>query len=182
MRRQTRLNQRHRTSRTFVWHTGDDVVVAYYSLAAHLIGCAVLPRGLAHGAPAQIPAVLLARLALDKTLHGRGFGGVLLADALRKAVGAGLRVGVRFVVVDAIDDHAAGFYRAHGFKSIPVDPHRLVRKASSIAADLDTAQVKAKNRRCHGDLTASARYLTAGPEGSVCQSGSSAHSSSKSSA
>jgi hypothetical protein len=28
---------------------------------------------------------------------------------------------------------------AHGFKSIPVDPHRLVRKASSIAADLDTA-------------------------------------------
>jgi len=104
-----------------------------------LIDRAVLPRGLAHGAPTQIPAVLLARLALDKTLHGRGLGGVLLADALRKAVDAGLRVGVRFVVVNAIDDSATGFYRAHGFKPIPDDPHRLVRKARSIAADLDIA-------------------------------------------
>jgi GNAT superfamily N-acetyltransferase len=139
LRNSARHTERYRTSRTFVWHTGDDVVVAYYSLAAHLIGRAVLPRGLAHGAPEQIPAVLLARLALDKTLHGRGLGGVLLADALRKAVEAGLRVGVRFVVVDAIDDQAAGFFGAHGFKPIPNDPHRLVRKASSIAADLDMA-------------------------------------------
>lgn len=128
--------ERHRTSRTFVWHTGDNLVVAYYSLAAHLIERTVLPRGLAHGAPTQIPAVLLARLALDKTLHGQGLGGVLLADALGRAVDAGLRIGVRFVVVDAIDDQAAGFYRAHGFKPVPHDPYRLVRKASSIAADL----------------------------------------------
>jgi hypothetical protein len=54
-------------------------------------------------------------------------------------VEARLRVGVRFVVVDAIDDHAAGFYRAHGFKPVSDDPHRLVRKASSIAADLELA-------------------------------------------
>ena len=136
LRDSARHAERHRTCRTFVWHTGDNAVVAYFSLAAHLIERAVLPRGLAHGAPTQIPAVLLARLALDKTLHGQGLGGVLLADALGRAVEAGLRIGVRFILVDAIDDQAAGFYRAHGFTPVPGDPHRLVRKASSIAADL----------------------------------------------
>jgi GNAT superfamily N-acetyltransferase len=126
----------HRTCRTFVWHIGDGLVVAYFSLAAHLIERDVLPKSLGHGAPAQIPAVLLARLALDKTLHGRGLGGVLLVDALSRAVAAGTQIGVRFVVVDAIDPAAASFYQAHGFRPVPMDPHRLVRKVSSIAADL----------------------------------------------
>jgi GNAT superfamily N-acetyltransferase len=126
----------HRTSRTFVWHTGDDVVVAYYSLAAHLIERDVLPRRLAHGAPVQIPAALLARLALDHTLHGQGLGGELLATALRRAVTASLAIGVRFVVVDAVDAAAADFYAAHGFRAVPGDPHRLVRKVSDIVADL----------------------------------------------
>lgn len=139
LRDSARHAERHRTCRTFVWHSGDGVVVAYFSLAAHLIERAILPRGLAHGAPTQIPAVLLARLALDKTLHGRGLGGVLLADALTRAVEAGLRIGVRFVVVDAIDDQAGRFYRAHGFKPVPSDSSRFVRKVSAIDADLAEA-------------------------------------------
>jgi len=139
LRDSARHAEAHRTSRTFVWHEGDGVLVAYFSLAAHLIERETLSKKLSHGAPAQIPAVLLARLALDKTLHGRGLGGVLLADALAYAVTAGRHVGVRFVVVDvidAIDDQAAAFYQAHGFTSVPGDAQRLVRKLSSIAADL----------------------------------------------
>ncbi len=126
----------HRTCRSFVWHTGDSVVVAYFSLAAHLIERDMPSRSLGHEAPSQMPAVLLARLALDRTLHGHRLGGALLADALARAVAAGRNVGVRFVVADAIDDHAAAFYRAHGFTPVPDDRQRLVRKASAIAADL----------------------------------------------
>ncbi|HEX5497343.1 MAG TPA: N-acetyltransferase [Mycobacteriales bacterium] len=126
----------HRTCRTYVWHAGDNVVVAYFSLAAHLIERDTLSRRLGHRAPERIPAVLLARLALDKTLHGRGLGGVLLVDALSRALVAGTHIGVRFVVVDAIDQGAAAFYRAFGFTPAPTDPHRLVRKVSAIAADL----------------------------------------------
>lgn len=124
-----------RTARTFVWHRGDCVVLAYYSLSAHLLEREELPRALGHGAPRQIPAVLLARLALARSLHGQGLGGVLLADALRRVLAATATVGARFVVVDAIDDNALRFYEHHGFRQIP-ETQRLVQKVSDIAAAL----------------------------------------------
>jgi GNAT superfamily N-acetyltransferase len=136
LRDSARHAEGHRTARTFVWHTGDEAVVAYYSLAAHVIEREELGSKLGRGNPARIPAILLARLALDKSLHGRGFGGVLLADALSRAVAASLNVACRFVVVDATDADAAGFYQAHGFTPVPGDALRLVRKISDIAADL----------------------------------------------
>ncbi len=71
-------SQAMRTARTFVWHAGDDRVVAYFSLAAHSIIAAEVPRRFAHGAPRVVPAVLLARLALARPLQGKGLGGELL--------------------------------------------------------------------------------------------------------
>jgi len=64
--------QSMRTAQTFVWHEGDGPVVGYYSLAAHLVVRAELPQKVGRGSPASIPAVLLARLALNATLHGEG--------------------------------------------------------------------------------------------------------------
>lgn len=120
-----------RTGRTFVW-SHDGQVVAYYTIAAHLLVREDLPRTLGRGNPAQIPAVLLARLALDKTLHGQGLGGALLADALQRIVVATRTVAARFVVVDAIDQGAHGFYVRHGFREIP-GSMRLIQKTSDIA-------------------------------------------------
>lgn len=125
------------TCKTFVWHD-EGAVVAYYGLAAHIIEREQLSRSQGHGSPEQIPAVLIARLALDKTLHGQGFGSVLLADCLVRIAATAENVGMRFVVVDAIDDHAAAYYRAHGFSATPA-PHRLVRKMSSVLADIASA-------------------------------------------
>jgi GNAT superfamily N-acetyltransferase len=124
-----------RTARTFVWHRGDRVVVAYYSLTAHLLQQGELPRSLGRGGPRQIPAVLLARLALDLSLHGQRLGGALLAEALARVLVATETVAARFVVVDAIDEHAAAFYEHHGFWRIPATL-RLVQKVSDIAEAL----------------------------------------------
>lgn len=122
-----------RTARTFVWHRGDHNVVGYYSLTAHLLQREELPRALGRGGPGQIPAVLVARLALDQSLHGQGLGGALLADALERVLAATETVAARFVVVDAIDEDAAMFYEHHGFKPI-LGTLRLVQKISDIAA------------------------------------------------
>lgn len=124
-----------RTARTFVWHEGDDVVVAYCTLAAHVLVKDQLPRALGRGSPERIPAALLARLALDSRLQGQGLGSVALAEALSRVVEATKVVAARFVVVDAIDDTAASFYEHHGFRAIP-GTMRLIQKLSDVAAAL----------------------------------------------
>lgn len=132
LRKHALTTEARRTGRTFVWQN-DGRVAAYYTIAAHLIVREELPRSLGRGNPGQIPAVLLARLALDKTLHGQGLGGALLADALQRIVVATEVVAARFVVVDAIDQGAHGFYLHHGFREIP-GSMRLIQKISDIAA------------------------------------------------
>ena len=109
--------------------------MAYYSIAAHLLQRDELPSTLGRGGPRQIPAVLLARLALDRTLQGTGLGGVLLADAMRRVIAATETVAARFVLVDAIDEHAANFYAHHGFVRVP-ETSRLIARLSDIAAAL----------------------------------------------
>lgn len=124
-----------RVSRTFVWVDASGVVVAYYSLAGHVLVRDELPRRIGHGSPAEIPVVLLGRLALDASLHGQGFGGAVLAEALERAVESTRLVAARFIVVDALHERAAQFYERYGFKRIP-ETQRLVQKVSDIEASL----------------------------------------------
>jgi GNAT superfamily N-acetyltransferase len=125
------------TGRTFVWHAGDRDVVAYFTLTGHALHRDSLSKKQAHSLPAEVPAILLAKLALDVSLHGQGLGGELLFDALTRCVRAGEIVASRFVVVDAIDEDAAQFYEKYGFARIPdTEPVRLLRRLKSIADDV----------------------------------------------
>jgi predicted N-acetyltransferase YhbS len=65
--------------------------------------------------PQRIPAILLAKLALHERLQGQGLGAELLVHALMTIVAAARSAGGRIVVVDALDESAASFYRAHDF-------------------------------------------------------------------
>ena len=131
-----------RTARTFVWTALAEAgqpperVIAYYSLTGHRLVRDELPRKIGRGSPDEIPAVLLARLAVDRSAQGAGVGGAVLADALARVVEATNIVAARFVVVDALHERAATFYEHHGFTRIP-DTLRLIQKISDIAAALD---------------------------------------------
>ena len=97
--------------------------------------CHVVWRG---GVPGRIPAVLLGKLALDRSLHGRGLGGQLLFDAYQRVLSATRTVAARYLAVDAIDTAAVGFYEHYGFIRAPVEPlMRLVRPIRDIQADID---------------------------------------------
>lgn len=52
----------------------DESVVGYFAVAPHLLAREVAPRSVGRGAPAQIPAILLAKLALDRSVQGLGTG------------------------------------------------------------------------------------------------------------
>lgn len=125
-------------TRTYVLVDGGRVV-GYFAIAPHTIDREQLARSVGRGAPRQIPAVLLAKLALDRALQGQGLGAELLVIALETIVEAARRVGGKFVVVDAIDDAAVAFYEHHDFVAMPLRPRRLVRKLSTIAKALDLA-------------------------------------------
>jgi GNAT superfamily N-acetyltransferase len=135
------LADRSGTGRTYVWVDDRGEVVAYFTLAPHLIRRSELPSSVGGGAPDVIPAVLLARLALAHRLQGTAerYGGALLADALRVAVEAIATAGGRIIVVDAINDAARSFYLHHGFIQVPDNDRRLVMKASKAARSLGIA-------------------------------------------
>ncbi|MBJ7593740.1 MAG: GNAT family N-acetyltransferase [Candidatus Dormibacteraeota bacterium] len=119
-----------------MWVRGDRVV-AYYTLAAHAVAPTDVPRSIGRGSRQPIPAILLARLALDTSLHGSGRGAALLGDALGRAVAAGAQVAARLVVVDALNDNAERFYAHFGFQRTPV-ARRMVLKMSTIADALSS--------------------------------------------
>jgi GNAT superfamily N-acetyltransferase len=126
---QARRAQDADTARTYVWAEQEGAVVAYYSIAPTQVYRDELPRGMA-GGYSVVPAYLLGKFALDRTLQRQGRGADLLVDALSTIVQASETGAGRLIVVDAIDENAAGFYRKHDFKPI-ADTNRLVMKVST---------------------------------------------------
>ena len=124
------------SARTFVL-TRQRHIIGYFSLTMGSVLRAEAPAKLVRGLPSYpVGMVLLARLAVDRSEQGRGFGARLLAEALRKAVAAGDAAAARLVVVDAIDDDAVCFYQRHGFLRAPEHPHRMYRRMEDVRASL----------------------------------------------
>lgn len=115
-------SQRRDAARTFVAAATDGTVAGYYTLIAaqvrHEAATGPVARGMSRYFP--IPVALLARLAVDRRYQGMGLGRSLLLDALRRVIRASDELAVRAITVDAIDEHAASFYRRFGFESSPL--------------------------------------------------------------
>src|SRR6185437_16621557 len=124
--RQQATSSEGKSARTYVV-VGENRVVAYYCLAAGSVLRGDMPREkLRQNLPEQVPVIVLGRLAVDRRFSGRGFGMGLLKEALLRAIEASEIVGVRALIVHAIDDEACGFYRKFGFLSFPTNPRTLV--------------------------------------------------------
>lgn len=128
--------QRRDASRTYVVADDGERVIGYYTLVAGQVNVGEatheVRRGMSRHFP--IPVVLLARLAVDERRQGEGIGAGLLADALRRAVRAADEVGIRAVVVDAVDQRAAAFYRRFGFAALNDDGLTLMTSVAKLRA------------------------------------------------
>ena len=120
------MNQQSNSAKTYVACQGLQVV-GYYSLTTGSVHKHESPERIAKGlANHPIGVVLLARLAVDLTHHGKGLGKVLLLDALQRVEEAADIVAVRAVMVHAIDDEARRFYEHFDFEPSPVDPFQMM--------------------------------------------------------
>ncbi len=114
-----------RNSRTYVVAEGMRVV-GYYALAAGDVERAALPGKLRHDNPTRIPVTVLGRLATDRNYERRGIGGGMLREAIVRSLTAAAQIGVRALLVHAIDDEAAGFYAKYGFLPTPIGKRTLL--------------------------------------------------------
>jgi GNAT superfamily N-acetyltransferase len=76
--------------------------------------------------PDPIPVVILGRLAVDRSLHGKGFGRSLVRDAGLRVIQAADAIGIRGMAVHALTDDAKAFYEKVGFDPSPLDAHLLM--------------------------------------------------------
>jgi len=98
-------------------------ILGYYTLLAQEIDTDQVPS--VRKLPRRLACVLLGRLAVDRSAQGRGLGRVMLLDAIartRATIDAGAGIGL---VVDALHDQAAAFYRGFGFEAFKDNPLRL---------------------------------------------------------
>ena len=125
LKRSAWANQQACSTQTYVL-ARDLNVLGYYSLAAsavrHDAATDRVRKGLARH---PVPVILLARLAVDRSLQGRGIGAALLKDALIRTAAAADTIGARALLVHAQDGRAKAFYEHFGFESSPSDPCHL---------------------------------------------------------
>jgi Acetyltransferase (GNAT) family. len=93
-------------------------------LSQHISGCDY---------PAY-PCILIARLAVDKRLHGRDIGSYLLSLAIGFALGGPL--GCRYLSVDS-KESAVKFYEKFGFRYLTKSKHRMYLNVMDIAQQLE---------------------------------------------
>lgn len=101
-------------------------VVGYYALATGSVSRQQASGNIRRKMPEPIPVIVLGRLAVDHNWQGSGIGSGLLKDAVVRSLLVGQQVGVRALLVHALDEEAKGFYILHGFTESAIDPMTLL--------------------------------------------------------
>lgn len=130
------------SARTYVVVDSDQKrVVGYDALTAAGIERESATARILKGMPQYpIPMVLLARLAVDLSVVRRGLGAWLLRDAMLRTLATSETIGVRAMLVHAIDEEARVFYLRHGFQPSPTDPLHLMILIKDIANAVEAAK------------------------------------------
>lgn len=126
LRRRALTNQVCGASRVYVVAAAHRRVVGYYALASGALAHAQAPGRIKRNMPDPIPMAVLGRLAVDRSMQGKGLGVALLQDAVLRVEQAAAILGIRGILVHAISDAARIFYERHGFIASVSNPRMLI--------------------------------------------------------
>ncbi len=128
-------NEKRDATRTFLMLDEKEVRIAgYATTVTHRLDAHDATAALGKKRRYPLPAVLVARLAVDKQYQGRGVGRLLLFNTLTRLSRASRDVGFELVVVDALHETAACFYLKHGFQRFANHPLRLHMTTKALRA------------------------------------------------
>ncbi|MEG3133583.1 GNAT family N-acetyltransferase [Rouxiella sp. T17] len=134
-------NQISGASRTFVV-CDSGKVVAFYALAAGGVTSSSSTGSVKRNMPNPVPVVFLARLAVDHTSNRKGIGKALVRDAVLRVLNAADNIGIRALVIHALDDKVKDFYQRLGFQSSPFEPLTLMATLTSLRSNLGYSSFK----------------------------------------
>lgn len=122
--------QHHRdgisTTHVLVDDTEHARILGYYSLSAAQLLLTDLQEADRKRLPRYpVPAIRMGRLAVSTSEQGKGHGDYLLAHAVARCLGLREQLGVRVLLVDALHEQAARFYRAYGFREATANSRTL---------------------------------------------------------
>jgi len=105
------------TARVYVICNANARVIAYSALVVGTISRETLRSRAASGLPQHVPAILLAKLAVDRSYLSSGLGTQLLSHAIRISLEVKERVAVRLLFAEARDQVAHDWYVSRGMSS-----------------------------------------------------------------
>lgn len=132
LKRRAMTNQLSGASRTFVVADKEGRVFGYYAIAAGAVAHQQATSAVRRNMPDPIPVMVLARLAVDRQAQGIKLGASLLQDAVNRVVVVSQSVGVRALLVHALDDRAKAFYAHYGFQESPQHPMTLMLRLNTV--------------------------------------------------
>lgn len=139
LKRHARAAHASDSARVYVTTREDgEIVVGYYALAAAQVAPEDATARALKGQPRArpVPAILLARLAVDQKHQGAGLGRSLLQDVLLRSVEAADAIGARILLVHAKHEAARAWYMQYDFEESPTDPLHLLMLMKDVRAFL----------------------------------------------
>jgi GNAT superfamily N-acetyltransferase len=131
LQRRAMANQSSGASRTFVVADPEHRVFGYYAIAAGAVSHQEASSAMRRNMPDPVPVMVLARLAVDRRTQGLKLGAGLLQDAVKRVLGVSENVGVRALLVHAVDERAKQFYEHYGFLASPLHPMTLMLRLAN---------------------------------------------------
>ncbi|MBU3971775.1 MAG: GNAT family N-acetyltransferase [Alphaproteobacteria bacterium] len=129
--------------RVWVMTVAGGGLIGFYATNAHSVDYQDLPAKYARTRPGhgQIPAAYISMIGVDQGFQGKGYGGDLLIDCLRRLSQASEALGVAVVMLDVLDcgdpeqrERRSALYKGYGFESLPTNPSRLFLPMTTVKA------------------------------------------------
>ena len=125
-------------SKTFVLveSTNSAEIIGYMTIVVCEVYTDHIPHNWTKKYPRKIPAAKLARLAIANNNQRKGYGELLLIDAMQKTLNVAENMGVAGLFVDAKHDKARSYYSQFGFISMAEQLENLFLPLSTLEKNM----------------------------------------------
>lgn len=112
-------------------------VLGYYTISAASVTHEKAVSKLKRNSPDPIPMALIGRFAIQTEMQGQGIGRALMRDAILRISQASDMIGIKGVLLHAINDDAKNFYTHLGFSESTIEDSLMMVRLVDIAYELE---------------------------------------------